>query len=72
MGTTHQNVTINGSPALSAEEQHEREHSRKVAERYRFPFVDLREQRIDPELFRTIQADLIFSGTGRPSPAIAT
>jgi type IV pilus assembly protein PilB len=60
MGTTHQNVTVNNSPALSAEEQHEREHSRKLAERYRFPFVDLREQRIDPELFRTIQADLMF------------
>ena len=59
MGTTHQNVTVN-TPALSAEEQHEREHSRKLAERYRFPFVDLREQRIDPELFRTIQADLMF------------
>ncbi len=60
MGTTQQNATVNGAPALSAEEQHEREHSRKLAERYRFPFVDLREQRIDPELFRAIQADLMF------------
>ncbi len=60
MGTTQQNATINSGPALSAEEQHEREHARKLAERYRFPFVDLREQRIDPELFRAIQADLMF------------
>src|SRR5215468_3657428 len=60
MGTTQQNATVNGAPALSAEELHEREHSRRLAERYRFPFVDLREQRIDPELFRAIQADLMF------------
>ncbi|HLK03011.1 MAG TPA: GspE/PulE family protein [Candidatus Acidoferrum sp.] len=60
MSTTHQNPPVTGAPNLSAEEQHEREHSRRLAERYRFPFVDLREQRIDPELFRTIQADLMF------------
>src|SRR5499425_3761144 len=60
MGTIQQNATVTGAPALSAEELHEREHSRRLAERYRFPFVDLREQRIDPELFRTIQADLMF------------
>src|SRR6266478_39239 len=59
MSTTH-NPAAPGAPTLSAEEQHEREHSRRLAERYRFPFVDLREQRIDPELFRTIQADLMF------------
>jgi len=60
MSTTQQNPPVPGAPTLSAEEQHEREHSRRLAERYRFPFVDLREQRIDPELFRTIQADLMF------------
>ena len=58
--STTQNPAAPGAPTLSAEEQHEREHSRRLAERYRFPFVDLREQRIDPELFRTIQADLMF------------
>ncbi len=42
------------------DEQHEREFARKLAERYRFAFIDLREQRIDPELFRTIPADLMF------------
>ena len=46
--------------ASAAEEQHERDHSRKLAERYRCAFIDLREQRIDPELFRTIPADLMF------------
>src|SRR5574337_1612764 len=42
------------------DEQQERERSRRLAERYRCPFVDLREQRIDPELFRSIPADLMF------------
>jgi len=40
--------------------QHEREQARKLAERYRCGFIDLREQRIDPELFRSIPADLMF------------
>ena len=35
-------------------------NARKLAERYRCGFVDLLEQRIDPELFRTIPADLMF------------
>ena len=43
-----------------ADEQHERDHAVKLAQRYRCSFVDLREQRIDPELFGTIPADLIF------------
>ena len=38
----------------------ERDQARKLAERYRCGFIDLLEQRIDPELFRTIQADLMF------------
>ena len=38
----------------------EREQARKLAERYRCGFIDLLEQRIDPELFRTIPADLMF------------
>jgi type IV pilus assembly protein PilB len=38
----------------------EREVARKLALRYRCAFVDLLEQRIDPELFRTIPADLMF------------
>src|SRR5258708_8703308 len=60
MSTAQRNPPVVPPPTLSAEEQHEREHSRRLAERYRFPFVDLREQRIDPELFRAIQADLMF------------
>jgi len=32
----------------------------RLAERYRCAFVDLREQRIDPDLFRSIPADLMF------------
>jgi type IV pilus assembly protein PilB len=45
---------------IAADLQAEREHSLKLAERYRCGFVDLREQRIDPELFRSIPADLMF------------
>jgi len=61
MGTPQQNPVPDGNiHTMNAQEQHEREHARKLAERYRYPFVDLREQRIDPELFRTIQADLMF------------
>ena len=44
MGTTEKNFT-------SAEIQDinlERDHSRKLAERYRCPFVDLNSVRIDP------------------------
>jgi type IV pilus assembly protein PilB len=38
----------------------ESDFARKLAGRYRCAFVDLREQHIDPELFRTIPADLMF------------
>jgi type IV pilus assembly protein PilB len=56
--TEHSNVIAGVTSA--ADEQREREVARKLAERYRYAFVDLREQRIDPELFRTIPADLMF------------
>ncbi len=46
-----------GGPTDAAQE---REVARKLAERYRCGFIDLTEQRIDPELFRTIPADLMF------------
>jgi type IV pilus assembly protein PilB len=42
------------------DEAHEREQARKLAERYRCAFVDLRDQRIDPELFRSIPAEMMF------------
>ena len=42
------------------DEDQERERTRRLAERYRCPFIDLREQRIAPELFRSIPADLMF------------
>src|SRR5882757_2931325 len=59
MGTTQDNPAV--APIIfTAEEQHDRDNARRLAERYRVPFIDLREQRIDPELFRTIQADLMF------------
>jgi len=50
-------------PALAggaADAAQEREQARRLADRYRCGFIDLTEQRIDPELFRTIPADLMF------------
>ena len=55
--TEHSNIA---GITSAADEQHERDLARKLAERYRVPFVDLLEQRIDPELFRSIPADLMF------------
>ena len=46
--------------AAASDPQGEREKSRRLAERYRCGFVDLFEQRIDPELFRSIPAELMF------------
>ena len=46
-------------PSVVSEEQ-DRERTMRLAERYRCAFVDLREQRIDPELFRSIPAELMF------------
>ena len=55
--TDYTNVT---AALAGGDEEREREHATKLAQRYRCGFVDLREQRIDPELFRTIPADLMF------------
>src|ERR1700693_2417857 len=60
MALTDQHSNVMTGLALPTDEQAEREFARKLAERYRFAFIDLREQRIDPELFRTIPADLMF------------
>src|SRR4030095_11767993 len=40
--------------------QEEEQQTRRLAERYRFEFVDLKNSPIDPELFRTIPAELMF------------
>ncbi len=56
METSDYNVTSSALQDVHAE----RERSRRTAERYRCPFVDLNEARIDPELFRSIPADLMF------------
>lgn len=47
-------------PEVVRDEGAEREKTQKLAERYRVPFIDLAEQRIDPELFRSIPAELMF------------
>jgi type II secretory ATPase GspE/PulE/Tfp pilus assembly ATPase PilB-like protein len=56
MATSTNNPVIPGA----ADDGAERDQARKLAERYRCPFVDLREQRIDPDLFRSIPAELMF------------
>jgi len=53
-------VEHNSSAPILLDDSAERETSNKLAQRYRCQFVDLREQRIDPELFRSIPADLMF------------
>jgi type IV pilus assembly protein PilB len=56
MGTADQKPNAEAA----ADEAQERERTRRLAERYRCSFIDLREHRIDPELFRSIPADLMF------------
>jgi type IV pilus assembly protein PilB len=50
----------NAIPGASTNDAAEREQARRLAERYRCPFIDLQEQRIDPELVRSIPAELMF------------
>jgi type IV pilus assembly protein PilB len=56
MGTSSRNLNHEAVP----DPEQERERTRRMAERYRCPFIDLREHHIDPELFRSIPADLMF------------
>jgi type IV pilus assembly protein PilB len=52
---------VNNPPQPSpVNDEAERREARRLAERYRCGFVDLREQRIDPELFRSIPAEMMF------------
>jgi type IV pilus assembly protein PilB len=61
MATTNSNIQDTNFPVAGPVDlNQEREQAKKLAERYRCAFIDLNEQRIDPELFRTIQADLMF------------
>ncbi len=61
MATADSNLPNTALPvAGTAELDREREQARRLAARYRCSFIDLQEQRIDPDLFRTIPADLMF------------
>src|ERR1039457_1765839 len=51
------------------DESEERERTKRLAERYRCAFVDLREQRVDPDLLRSIPAELMFRYTFVPLEA---
>jgi type IV pilus assembly protein PilB len=48
------------TPGGPADLERERAEARRLAARYRCGFIDLSEQRIDADLFRTIPADLMF------------
>jgi type IV pilus assembly protein PilB len=56
MPTTNKEMNLDALNDQNAE----RDRTQKLAERYRVPFIDLTEQRIDPELFRSIPAELMF------------
>jgi len=53
---------LHADPAEFGPDEHvaELEHARRLAERYRLEFVDMDTFRIDPELFRSIPADLML------------
>src|SRR5216684_3955600 len=48
-----------GAPGIE-DRRLERDHARRLAERYRLEFVDMETFRIDQELFRSIPADLML------------
>ncbi len=56
MATTNRDL----HPERGRDEAAERERTQMLAERYRVPFIDMTEQRIDPELFHSIPAELMF------------
>ena len=56
MATTNRDL----HPEPARDEAAERERTQALAERYRVPFIDMTEQRIDPELFHSIPAELMF------------
>src|SRR6202453_3499988 len=58
MATSTNNPIVPAVPAVASDV--ERDQAKELAERYRCAFVDLREQRIDPDLFRSIPAELMF------------
>src|SRR5208282_4495703 len=61
MATADPNLPHSGIPAGGPVDlEQERAQARRLAARYRCGFIDLQEQRIDPDLFRTIPADLMF------------
>jgi type IV pilus assembly protein PilB len=60
MATPDSNLPNAVPPGGPADLAAERDQARRLAARYRCGFIDLQEQRIDPDLFRTIPADLMF------------
>jgi len=55
-----QDLYVGGVEATAAEQAEEIARARRLAERYRLPFVDLSQFSIDHELFRALPADLML------------
>jgi type II secretory ATPase GspE/PulE/Tfp pilus assembly ATPase PilB-like protein len=57
---TAEELYVGGTEASAAEKAAETGRARRLAERYRLPFIDLSQSSIDHELFRAIPADLML------------
>jgi len=55
-----QALVQDASPGATVDHAAEAAEARRLADRYRLEFVDMDEFRIDPELFRSIPADLML------------
>src|SRR5919201_3158026 len=58
--TPHPDLYAGTPEPTAAEQAAEVAQARHLAERYRLPFIDVAQFRIDPELFRSIPADLML------------
>jgi type II secretory ATPase GspE/PulE/Tfp pilus assembly ATPase PilB-like protein len=62
----HADMYVGVPETTAADHAAETAHARRLAERYRLPFVDLSEFSIDHELFRALPADLMLRYTFVP------
>jgi type II secretory ATPase GspE/PulE/Tfp pilus assembly ATPase PilB-like protein len=74
-GGVETGLYVGGADPVVVDHAAEAAHARRLAERYRLPFVDLSQFSIDHELFRAIPADLMlrygFVPYRREGPALA-
>jgi type IV pilus assembly protein PilB len=60
MSTNLHNKRLGGFPGPGAPVESELDRAKRLAQRYRYEFVDLKNYQIEHELFRQIPADLMF------------